>query len=124
MRLLTILKRLLGGLRNRPGGMAYINSSVSRSGAGADLVGRFVITRRVSDGDCWEIDPPQQYVARTDALDAGGNFMCAGCLYTCVTVRDRALTPIPDAKLSHKDVARLYEPAPAPTVVQPVKEKV
>lgn len=101
-------------LRNRPGGVAYINNRiVGMPGSGIEmLVGCYVVTRRVVHGDFWEIEPPQKMLALKNYRDATGRLCYAGDVGLVVNIGDYALTPIPDAKLSKREVQRLYEPGP------------
>jgi hypothetical protein len=105
-------------LRNKPNGLAFINSNADEGGGTGALVGRYVTTRRVIQGDMWEIDPPQMYAATGNLLFHGVLFVPAGSMVTCAGVRDNCLTPVPGLKLNAQEIAELYEAPPAPAKVR------
>jgi hypothetical protein len=81
-------------LRNKPGGMAWINAAIDEGTGAFVLIGHPVRIVRLIDGDYWMIDPPQSYVltSRTK-FTADRKIYPAGSRITFRAVRDDCLTP-------------------------------
>jgi hypothetical protein len=90
-------------LRNKPNGLAFINSKADEGGGTGAIVGRYVTTRRLVYGDMWEIDPPQFYVSTANLIFHGYLFVPAGSTVRCWGVRDESLTPVPGLGLSAQE---------------------
>jgi hypothetical protein len=101
-------------LRNRPGGLAWINREIDCGEGSAALRNRVVTTTWLKDGDLWAIDPPQAYVLTRDTNFANGYRAAKGDTVTAIGIRDCCLTPIPGVRDDAQDEsARWLPPVPA-----------
>lgn len=109
-------------LRNKPGGMAYLNARCNEgSGTGA-LVGRIVQTVSFdAASQYWRIDPPQPYTVTADTHFKSG-FVAAGTNTFCIGVSDVGLTPLADPGHEEQDESLRYLP-PVPRTER-AKERV
>jgi hypothetical protein len=102
-------------LRNRAGGMAWINAKIDEGEGSGALVNRVVRTVRIAGEDFWQIDPPQAYVCTALSVNVatgmvgrrGDNMLVTG-------IRDGALTPIPSIGDGERDESLAWLP-PVPT---------
>lgn len=101
-------------LRNKPGGMAWINGVIDSGDGARVLVNRVVVTKRLINGDMWEIDPPQRYVATTFTRFSNGVLVHAGDTVTAIGMRDMCLTPIREVGDGERDESLAWLP-PVPT---------
>lgn len=95
-------------LRNKPGGMAWVNFGKDSTGLD-DLQGRFVCTRRLAEGMKWELDPPQDFVASAN-YRWGSKAVLTGDRVTATAIHDSYLVPIPAQPISDSEVRELYAP--------------
>lgn len=102
-------------LRNKPGGLAWVNSNVDEGGGTEVLVHRVVRVVRLADADFWRVDPPLEYVATARLKFANGFRADPGDRIVVGGVRDHCLTPI-DGNVTSEEVEQLYQPGPQPTV--------
>jgi hypothetical protein len=115
--LINRIRDAFGGgpkLRNKPGGLAWINSNVDEGGGTGALVNRVVRTVRLMHGDVWLIDPPQSYIATTHLTFTQSN-NCArpGDKVIADGIRDGSLTPM-QGDVTHEEVEELHLAPRAP----------
>jgi hypothetical protein len=102
-------------LRNKPGGLAWINTKVDQGDGAAVLVNRIVQTVRLKHSDMWEIEPAQEYTLTSSVFNVhAGRQFHAGTRVLSIAVRDECLTPIPDVGDDARDESLRYLP-PVPT---------
>jgi hypothetical protein len=102
-------------LRNKPGGLAWINSKVDQGDGAAVLVNRIVQTVRLKHSDMWEIEPPQEYTLTSPVFNVhAGRQFYAGDRVLSIGIRDECLTPIPDVGDDARDESLAWLP-PVPT---------
>lgn len=102
-------------LRNKAGGMAWINSKVDEGEGSAALVNRVVKTMRIAHGDFWAIDPPQVYTITSPSRNMiSGLRLQPGMRVVSMSIRDECLTPIPGIGDDEQDESLRYLP-PVPT---------
>ena len=106
------------GLRNVPGGMAWICGQV---GEEATLNGRAVKTVRFADG-VWQIKPEQFVVFRRHMMDGHGR-VCRAGLAAVVGIPDDCLEPWKDTGLTDEEVRDLYAPKHLQFVDAPSRPK-
>lgn len=114
MKLWHRIRNVFGGtpaLRNKPGGMAFINAKVNEGEGSIALVNRVVRTVRSYDGDFWEIDPPQAFTITKHARNAkSGLSMKPGDVVRSIGIRDEYLTPIKGDGVTDEEVRELFSP--------------
>lgn len=113
MSLLNKIREVFGckpKLRNKAGGMAWINSGVDQGCGEGALIGRIVKTVSVRRGDAWIIEPPQFYiVTHPCTFVANGHKAEAGDKGLAIAITDACLTPI-QGDISDEEVRDLYAP--------------
>lgn len=98
-------------LRNKPGGMAWINANVDEGEGSVALVNRIVRTVHAQAGGFWRIDPPQVYTITRSAYNAVSSLRVRpGDSVLSIAIHDECLTPIPDAGITDEEVRELYSP--------------
>jgi hypothetical protein len=116
MSLLSRIREAFGGkpaLRNKPGGMAWINSNVDGNDGTSILINRVVRTVRLKNGNHWEIDPPQPYTATRGVRYVVNGFVSTpGQRINAIAMADDCLTPI-QGDVTDEEVRELYAPKPA-----------
>jgi hypothetical protein len=104
-------------LRNKPGGLAWINSKVGDGDGSEVLVNRIVQTVRLRHSDMWQIEPPQEYTVTSPVFNVpSGKQFLAGDRVVSIGIRDECLTPIPDVGDDARDESLAWLP-PVPTIV-------
>jgi hypothetical protein len=102
-------------LRNRAGGLAWINARVDEGDGAVALVNRVVRTVRITGEDFWLIDPPQAYVCTARSVNvATGIVARPGEIVLVDGIRDASLTPIPSIGDDERDESLAWLP-PVPT---------
>lgn len=82
-------------LRNKPGGLAYINSRIDEGDGAHVLVNQVVRTVRLSGTDFWVVDPAPAYLCLKNALNTNsGQVYRAGDRIRVFSIKDESLTPI------------------------------
>jgi hypothetical protein len=105
-------------IRNKPGGLAWINSKVDMSDGAGALVNRIVRTVRLRHSDMWEIDPPQEYTITCPILHAAsGRRFEPGDRAIAMGIRDECLTPIRDIGDDERDESHNWLPVNRPEQV-------
>lgn len=119
MSLLNNIRGALGmtpKLRNKAGGMAWINAGVDGGCGERALINRVVRTVRVKGDALWEIDPPQPYLVERDTrFVSNGHVAKAGQQVIAISIKDECLTPI-QGDISDEEVSDLYLPSPTKEV--------
>jgi hypothetical protein len=82
-------------LRNRPGGLAWINSSIDCGEGSIALVNRIVRTTALLPDGMWVIEPEQPYVLTKHARFNDGEVFEAGRAVRSIAIKDECLTPMP-----------------------------
>lgn len=95
-------------LRNKPGGMAWIKPYGHDFGAHV-LAGHVVRTMYVTDGNKWEIDPPQPYTITADCTYSGVPLR-AGMSVLAIAIADELLEPIRNPGIVEQDESLRYLP--------------
>jgi hypothetical protein len=120
MSLLDKLRGALGfgpKLRNKPGGMAWINGLATSCGA-EELNNRAVKTVRVDESGLWEIEPTQRFVATHDfRFKESRSFVKRGSVVFIHAIGDEHLEPWRDTGLTTDEVRDLYAPAPEKVLI-------
>lgn len=84
------------GLRNRPGGLAWIQIPAKYRGTGFEtLCGHYVTTECLNVNGRWVVDPPQSFVA-TGPCTLNGIQMFKGEFVKVLGISDAYLIPVPD----------------------------
>jgi hypothetical protein len=113
MSIISRIREAFGGkpaLRNKPGGMAWINHRINDGEGSEVLVNRVVRTVRRTHGDFWEVDPPQVYTITKNAFNKiSGLRSKPGDVVKSVSIRDECLTPI-QGDVTDEEVSNLYAP--------------
>ena len=118
MSLRTFLRDLFGldqpptGLRNKPGGLAWIRVPNGTDDGSEVLHGRIVTTVSADADGFWSVAPEQSFVLTKPIVDPCGVRGPRGATAIAEGIPDDCLEPIRDAGLSRAEVARLYEPGP------------
>jgi hypothetical protein len=98
-------------LRNRVGGMAWVNARVGDCGAEV-LVGRAVKIVALNPSGKWRVDPPQQYIATAPILTDDGRVALPGDRVLVLGFGDATLAPWKEDGdgVTDAEVRKLYEP--------------
>ena len=99
-----------GGLRNKPGGYAWINSRAGRVPGAEILVGRAVKTVSMTPASLWRIEPPQQFVVQRPTKISNGRVVPAGTSVVVIGIADETLDPWKEDGVTDGEVAELYAP--------------
>jgi hypothetical protein len=116
MSLRSIIGRFIGNksstLRNKPGGMAWINSAIDDGCGSAQLLNRVVRTVRLKPSGMWEIEPIQSYRATRPVrfTSVSDRVYLTGDLIHVDGIADIGLTPIPGDLCTDEEVRDLYAP--------------
>lgn len=108
------LRRVIGlrrkPLRNKAGGLAWINAAIDE-GAGTDaLIGRVVTTVRANEDGFWVIDPPVLFRATGPVHTRKGFSAKGGTLLRVLGMHDASLTPLQDPGEEAQDESLRYLP--------------
>jgi hypothetical protein len=115
MNLLDKLRGALGfgpKLRNKPGGMAWINGIPDTGTGEAATNCSAVRTVRLTNSGHWEIDPPIEFRVRGLCRGFQGHIYSPGELVRTVAVLDEFLEPWKEDGVTDSEVRDLYAPAP------------
>lgn len=97
-------------MRNRPGGLAYIQIPPSYYGTGAeDLNGHYVTTKSLNASGRWVVEPQQSFIAARDCR-LNGVPVSRGEPICVFGINDSYLIPVPDTGITEEEVTALYEP--------------
>jgi hypothetical protein len=96
-------------LRNKPGGMAWVQSDGLHSGA-ERLRNAAVKTLSVRENGMWRIEPPLGYIATHPQRFADGTLYAPGDVIVIGAIHDSALEPWKDTGLTESEVRDLYAP--------------
>jgi hypothetical protein len=112
MNLLDALKRVCGMapvLRNKPGGMAWVQSGRFHSGA-EKLEGQAVRTASVDAEGYWRIEPRLAYITTAPQVFADGLVADRGRVVFIERIQDSALEPWKDTDITDEEVRELFAP--------------
>jgi hypothetical protein len=98
-------------LKNRPGGMAWVQSDRLHSGA-ERLLNSAVKTVSVDEHGMWRIEPVLGYVATAAQRFPDGSTYIAGDLVLITGMHDSALEPWKESGVTTEEVTSLYAPQP------------
>lgn len=87
----------MNALRNRPGGLAWIQIPAKYNGTGVEVLhGRHVTTVGLNSHGRWLIEPAQSFTAGPRGFSRSGRTFNEGERATVIAITDEQLIPVPD----------------------------
>lgn len=99
-------------LRNKPHGMAWINSRAALTPGAEVLIGHAVKTVALKSPGMWLVEPPQEFVTGGPTRINGGRVVPAGTAVIVIGIADATLDPWQEdaGGVTETEVLQLYSP--------------